>query len=639
LGANKAQGIVLGGWALSTDNPLMPRQVNLAVLDQNPDGTLKLNTAKYISNPITHGIGSVIVSDFNGDGVDDIFLGAYNEVPMVTKPTITYLSKGIDSFTKVELTDLTLSHSAILTELNGQKTVVTAGYGPHDYYYQYDASAKSMVAHLWGNTYQNKSDLYGSAATLGDFNNDGKSEIVVADFGGGPSIIKIQSLSGDRIGGDLANLGAGYFTNNSAYPSRDTHMYRVWAEDFNYDGRLDLLVGGSTSSDWTTSTAVNASKIQMLQNQGNYVFSDRTDALGSAYRTTTNNVDYSTQFVDLDRSGIKSYLLGDSPLGAGTTHSNYLLLNDGTGKLYAALHNEFVAWGSSVQTYLNTQNIKFAPSLSPKFIAYQLADGAVNYLVQLVTGDGSTIPLVNFPLRYNITTDFTNNITITDRNQSMLMRTWAGKDTFLDFNPNAAPARIDGGLGLDTSIYSDKAINYSIRPLNNQSFEVKHTATSSSLKVSDILTNIERLKFTDKNIALDLAPTQAAGQTALLIGAVLPGKLVYDVSKQALLGNVISLFDQGFSLQALSGALLRLPIWDVLTGKGAPTNADIASYLVNNVYGGAQTAAITNAAITAMNAETPATQGTYLASLAASPANQSHVDLVGIQATGLVYLG
>ena len=84
---------------------------------------------------------------------------------------------------------------------------------------------------------------------------------------------------------------------------------------------------------------------------------------------------------------------------------------------------------------------------------------------------------------------------------------------------------------------------------------------------------------------------------------------------------------------------IRLPIWDVLTGKDAPTNADIASYLINNVCGGTQTAAITNAAISAMNAETPATQGTYLATLAASVANQAHVDLVGVQTTGLVYLG
>jgi hypothetical protein len=111
------------------------------------------------------------------------------------------------------------------------------------------------------------------------------------------------------------------------------------------------------------------------------------------------------------------------------------------------------------------------------------------------------------------------------------------------------------------------------------------------------------------------------------------------------MGAVIDLFDQGFSLQALSGALLRLPIWDILTGKPNPTNADIATYLVNNVYG--VTSQTTNLgadlarslAISAMNAETPATQGTYLATLAASTTSQNHIDLVGIQSSGLVYVG
>jgi hypothetical protein len=162
------------------------------------------------------------------------------------------------------------------------------------------------------------------------------------------------------------------------------------------------------------------------------------------------------------------------------------------------------------------------------------------------------------------------------------------------------------------------------------------TADTSGLTSTYV---INRVNVNGQNIALDLAPTQAAGQTALLIGAVLPGKLVYDVSKQALLGSVIGLFDQNFTLAQLSGAILRLPIWDVLTGKAAPTTTDIATYLVNNVYGGTQTAAITNAAIAAMNAESGATQGNYLASLAASDANQTHINLVGVQATGLVYLG
>jgi len=194
--------------------------------------------------------------------------------------------------------------------------------------------------------------------------------------------------------------------------------------------------------------------------------------------------------------------------------------------------------------------------------------------------------------------------------------------------------QINGGAGIDTAIYSGTTSQYQIRT-GNQTTIVDITTGRDG---TDTLSNIERLKFFDKNIALDLAPSQSAGQTALLLGAVLPGQLAFDPSKQALLGGVINLFDQNFSLAQLSGAILRLPIWDTLTNKVAPTTADVATYLVNNVYGGSQTSAITNAAINAMTAETPATQGSYLASLAASTANQTHIDLVGIQATGLTYL-
>lgn len=98
------------------------------------------------------------------------------------------------------------------------------------------------------------------------------------------------------------------------------------------------------------------------------------------------------------------------------------------------------------------------------------------------------------------------------------------------------------------------------------------------------------------------------------------------------------LFFQKFTLAQLYGAILRLPIWDDLTGKAVPINTDIASSIVNNVYGDTQTAFITNATIAAMNAETPATQGNCLACLAASAANQSHLDLVWIQSTYLATL-
>jgi hypothetical protein len=155
---------------------------------------------------------------------------------------------------------------------------------------------------------------------------------------------------------------------------------------------------------------------------------------------------------------------------------------------------------------------------------------------------------------------------------------------------------------------------------------------------TDTLLNVERLKFSDGAIALDVGATQSAGQTALLLGAVLPGRLVFDASKQALLGATIDLFDQGYSLQTLSGAVMRLPIWDILTGKATPSNTDIATYLLTNVNGVAPDVATLASAVAALSTETNfATQGNFLWHLAESTANQTHIGLVGLASTGLPY--
>jgi hypothetical protein len=91
LGAQQNHGLVLGGWAYSGWGNTSFNPVNIAILDQQPNGTLKVNTAKYISDPLTNGEGSVIVSDFNGDGFDDIFLAAHNESPDIDKSSTAYV--------------------------------------------------------------------------------------------------------------------------------------------------------------------------------------------------------------------------------------------------------------------------------------------------------------------------------------------------------------------------------------------------------------------------------------------------------------------------------------------------------------------------------------------------------------------
>ena len=193
---------------------------------------------------------------------------------------------------------------------------------------------------------------------------------------------------------------------------------------------------------------------------------------------------------------------------------------------------------------------------------------------------------------------------------------------------------LDGGGGTDTITYTLGRSNFAIAKTGTGFTMTDNTGANGV----DILLNVERLKFSDGAIALDVGATQSAGQTALLLGAVLPGRLVYDTSKQALLGAAIDLFDQGYSLQTLSGAVMRLPIWDILTGKATPSSTDIATYLLTNVNGVAPDVTTLASAVAALNTETDfATQGSFLWHLAESTANQTHIGLVGLASTGLPY--
>ena len=195
---------------------------------------------------------------------------------------------------------------------------------------------------------------------------------------------------------------------------------------------------------------------------------------------------------------------------------------------------------------------------------------------------------------------------------------------------------IDGGAGVDTLTYGSAKANYIVTQTGGT------VTVNSSSDGLDSLTNVERLKFADTNLALDLGVNQSAGQTSLLIGAVLPGKLALDVSKQGLLGSVIGLFDLGYSTADLSGALLRLDIWSILTGQNIKPagrtlaeNTAIVNYLMTNVNGVAPDAATLKSNADVMHSE--AFQGAWLAQLALSNAGQNHIGLVGLASTGIVY--
>lgn len=204
---------------------------------------------------------------------------------------------------------------------------------------------------------------------------------------------------------------------------------------------------------------------------------------------------------------------------------------------------------------------------------------------------------------------------------------------------------LDGGFGVDIAVFSDTISSYKIQ--YDASTRKYNVAANGGTDGSDGLANIERLKFTDNTLALDLAANQSGGETALLLGAVLPGKLALDPSKKQLIGTVIDLFDRGYSMSDLAGAILRLDIWSMLTGQLISTkspfaarslaeNTVIAKYILSNVNGAPPEPVVLNNAAQALYTE--ATQGAWLGQLAASSAAQTHIGLVGLTATGMMYL-
>lgn len=191
---------------------------------------------------------------------------------------------------------------------------------------------------------------------------------------------------------------------------------------------------------------------------------------------------------------------------------------------------------------------------------------------------------------------------------------------------------INGGAGGDTAVFSGTRASHTVTK-GADSIVVTHNGGTDG---TDTLTNVERVQFADAKVAYDSAMGQSAGNAVLLLGAVLGPALM--AAKKPLINTVAELFDTGlYSVQILSGAVLRLPIWGALANGGAASadNAQIANYLLTTVNHAAPDAATLAAAVNALNSETGAAQGTFLGLLAESAANQLNVGLVGLAATGI----
>ena len=182
---------------------------------------------------------------------------------------------------------------------------------------------------------------------------------------------------------------------------------------------------------------------------------------------------------------------------------------------------------------------------------------------------------------------------------------------------------LDGGEGRDTAAWSGSLSQYKLS--NTQNVYTVEATTGTEGK--DQIQNIERLKFQDQSLALDMAGN--AGLTAKVLGAVF-GKAA--LSNKQYVGIGLYYLDE---LSFSYGNLLQLAI---NTSLGAnPSNEQVVNLLYTNVIGQAPDTATRKVYTDLLDNKTYTVTG--LAVLAAdTDYNKANVNLVGLAQTGLAYL-
>ena len=177
--------------------------------------------------------------------------------------------------------------------------------------------------------------------------------------------------------------------------------------------------------------------------------------------------------------------------------------------------------------------------------------------------------------------------------------------------------KLDGGSGMDLARYSAVSSGFSISKVTSGFTVTDKTGAFGT----DTLVNIERIQFLDKKVALDV--TDNALETMQFLGVIAPS-LQGNLNVR---GTILSLFDQGKSMQEMSQLALDL-------GLITSDNTALAKTVFKNVF---NTTADPNQNLTSTLVGFIEQNGDakFLATVAGLNIN---VDLVGLQQHGMEFV-
>lgn len=196
---------------------------------------------------------------------------------------------------------------------------------------------------------------------------------------------------------------------------------------------------------------------------------------------------------------------------------------------------------------------------------------------------------------------------------------------------NEANNRLTGGRGND-SLNGDSGTDTAVFGGNRSSFTVTATSTgftvSSSSEGTDTITAVERLDFTDTNLAFDL--DGAAGSAARIIGAAFGAQYLIP----EIVGVGISVFDGGMTEQQVAELALGTDFFTLLAGSRA--NSAVVTQLYRSVVGVAPDTSTLNYFVGLLNGGM--SQAELLVLAANTDLTAQQINLTGLVQTGISYV-
>ena len=476
----------------------------------------------------------------------------------------------------------------------------------------------------------------GSVVTWGNSDFGGDSSAVLDSLNGTINVVKIvankTSFAALKEDGSVVTWGysayGGDLGDNASKLNGDINVISITANDNAFaairsDGSVVTWGGfqrGGDSSlvETKINGAVDVVKIFSTSTAFSALRSDGSLVTWGDWRrggdstALSSELDSIVSLSTIETTDVPSVTVGSAPSLFGTTQDSFI---NTTGKisasdpngdtlLYNLIGGTTTGEFSSLQGTYGTLKIDTKSgdwNFSPNDVTVNAFSGRTSETFQVNVSDG--ILSVTSALQVDIVVGKQGNGT--SANDFIVMK---GENT-----------DIDGGLGIDTALYSGNKDNYQIA-INDGLVSVTDSDGNDSFR------NIERIGFSDLNVALDLDGN--AGQAAKLLGVLLGPN---SVSNTTYTGLVIDFLDSGISYESLMQIGL-----DAVLGADA-TSRSVVGLIYRNLAGSEAPESILSEYSAIIDSGDMTAVGLTL--LAADHSiNETNIDLVGLSQTGLDYL-